>query len=345
MDLNTFRAVENDTYRATANGDLTLTGRTTEPRLEGSLRLRNTDIFLDEFAGGDVEQVSLEIDDERMLEEVFGYRIDEADTLSLDFYRAMAMDLAVELDRDTWIRQRANPEMAIEMTGRIEIQKESGSEDMLLYRTIEVVPQRSFIEQFGRRFNISSGSVSFNGPLSEMVMDVSARYEVLSRLNPGEPEATITLGLSGRLDDLDFELGSEPAMDNTDIVSYIATGRPASQSLQFAGAGQGGVLGVAAGQLAGVIEGVAAANLGLDVIEIQQDGLKGTQLTAGKYISGRTYLGISQPINFGGEGSARARDAREVTLEYKVWEWLLLQIVGETNTSTVKLNLTGRYSF
>jgi translocation and assembly module TamB len=258
----------------------------------------------------------------------------------------MEMDLNITLQRDTWIRQRANPEMAIELSGHFDISKEAHSDDMLLFRSIEVIPQRSFIKQFGRRFEITTGTVSFNGPISEMVMDIVARYEVLSRLNPGEPEATITLALSGRLDDLRFELGSDPAMDNTDIVSYLATGRPASQSLQFRGLDQNdGVLGIATGQLAGVMEGVAGENLGLDVIEIEQDGLKGTQLTAGKYLSGRTYVGISQPVSYGGQGSTGAREAREVTLEYKVFEWLLLQVLGDTSKNAVHLNLTGRYSF
>ena len=105
------------------------------------------------------------------------------------------------------------------------------------------------------------------------------------------------------------------------------------------------MVGLAAGQLAGVIEGVAGESLGLDVVEFQMDGLRGTYLTAGKYVSPRFYVGITNPISFSGDSSSGDTRGREMTLEYRVFQMLLLQLVGSSSASTIGLNLTGRYSY
>lgn len=345
--LSRFRAVRNDELHTTISGDLQLTGRTTRPELQGRLRTQNTSFWITDTAGGDVAQVPLSFDDEVMLADNFGYRTVVADTLVDAIWKGLSLDLSVVLERDTWIRQRVNPEMAIELSGRMEIQKDRGQEDLNLYRSIEVVPDRSIIKQFGRDFRINEGVASFNGPIEEMMMQVEAEYEVPSRLNPGQPEVVITLRLDGRLDDLAFNLSSDPAMDNTDIVSYIATGRPASESLQFGGTDFNNqmLVGVAASQLAGLVEGVASQSLGLDVVSIEQDGLKGTRLTAGKYVTPRLFVGVTQPITFSSGSNLLVDDERELTLEYKILEYLLLQLLADASDSPVRVNLAGRYSY
>jgi translocation and assembly module TamB len=226
-------------------------------------------------------------------------------------------------------------------------------EEIQFFRSIEVIPSRSYIRQFGRRFNIVHGKITFDGPIAEMRMDVGAEFEVRSRGNPGQPEAIISLTLSGPIDDLKLVLGSEPQMSNTDIVSYIATGKPASEALRFGGNDQGGFLSqggaLAAGELASIVEGVAAEGLGLDVIEIQQDGLRGTRIVAGKYVSPRLYLGVSQPIALSstvGTGSApTGTQPTEATVEYEVFDWLLLRLLSGTSGSSMHFNLAGRYAF
>lgn len=345
--LNRFRAVRNEELHTTLSGDLQLTGRTTRPDLAGQLTTSNTSFWITDTAGGDLLQVPLSFDDEVMLADNFGYRAVVADTLADAIWRGLSMDLSVVLERDTWIRQRVNPEMAIELSGRVDVQKDRGQDDLNLYRSIEVVPDRSTIKQFGRKFRIAEGVASFNGPIEEMLLQVEAEYEVPSRLNPGQPEVVITLRLDGRLDDLEFDLSSDPAMENTDIVSYIATGRPASESLQFGGSDFNNqvLVGVAATQLSGLVEGIASQSLGLDVVDIEQDGLKGTRLTAGKYVTPRLFVGVTQPITFSGGSSALVEEQRELTLEYKVLEYLLLQLLADASDSPVRVNLAGRYSF
>jgi len=345
--LDRFRAVRNKELQTTLSGDLQLTGRTTRPDLAGRLTTSNTSFWLTDTAGGDLRQVPLSFDDQVELAENFGYRAVAADTLADAIWKGLSMDLAVEIERDTWIRQRVNPEMAIELSGRVDLQKDRGQEDLNIYRSIEVVPDRSTIKQFGRNFRIAEGVAQFNGPIEEMVLQVEAEYEVPSRLNPGQPEVVITLRLDGRLDDLAFNLSSDPAMENTDIVSYIATGRPASESLQFSDSNVNNqvLVGVAASQLAGLVEGVASQSLGLDVVSIEQDGLKGTRLTAGKYITPRLFVGVTQPFSFSGGSSIVVDEQRELTVEYEVLSYLLLQLLADASDSPVRINLAGRYSY
>lgn len=345
--LDRFRAVRNDELQTALSGALELTGRTTRPELRGRLTTSNTSFWLTEAAGGDLRQFPLSFDDEIMLAENFGYRTVIADTLADAIWKGLSMDLAIEIERDTWIRQRVNPEMAIQLSGRVDLQKDRGQEDLNIFRSIEVIPDRSTIKQFGRNFRIVEGVAQFNGPVDDLVLQVEAEYEVPSRLNPGQPEVVVTLRLDGRLDDLAFNLSSDPALDNTDIVSYIATGRPASESLQFSDAGMNNqvLVGVAASQLAGLVEGVASQSLGLDVVSIEQDGLKGTRLTAGKYITPRLFVGVTQPFSFSGGSSIVVDEQRELTVEYEVLSYLLLQLLADASDSPVRLNLAGRYSY
>lgn len=105
------------------------------------------------------------------------------------------------------------------------------------------------------------------------------------------------------------------------------------------------IVGVAAAQLAGIVEGIASQSLGLDVVSIEQDGLNGTRLTAGKYVTPRLFVGVTHPITFSSDANVLVDEERELTLEYKVLEYLLLQLLADASDSPVRLNLAGRYAY
>ncbi|HEX7070384.1 MAG TPA: translocation/assembly module TamB domain-containing protein, partial [Rhodothermales bacterium] len=348
--LDEFLAVRNSEYRATISGDLHLAGTTSMPEISGDVRIISADIYLDEATGTEIVEVELTDRDVRMLEERFGYTVTQADTAVSVFYENLTLDITVEMERDTWIRQQGTPEMAIQFEGELDVQKQPGS-DPQIFGTIEVLDERSYIDQFSRRFNINAGTITFNGTPENFYMDVSAEYEVKSRSNPGQPEVTIILGLRGRLDDLEFTLNSNPQMQETDILSYIATGQPAGQTLQLGDASDlfvSGGAGLALNEVAGVLEGIAGEGLGLDVIEIQHDGLRGAVLIAGKYVSPRVYVGVSQPVTFNSSvvnetllGGNQAKT--ELTMEYEVFKWLLLKLSG--GRSSLRGNLLWEYAY
>jgi translocation and assembly module TamB len=346
-----FLAVDSKEYRALGSGNLHLGGTLANPALEGDITLRSADLFLDAWAEEEDASVPFSTEDLLMLERTFGVRVTEKDTSAFDLYEAMSIDLDVRMDRDTWLRSRLNPEMNIQFTGRLDVTKASFTEEVV-FGSIEVVPERSYIKEFGKRFALQKGTLSFNGPATSPVMDVEARYEVP---NPRSQEnaVIITLDAEGQPDALELTLSAEPTLELTDIISYIATGRPASESLllggssnsAFASAGRGFAVSQGVGLLTGAIEDlVNKSGLELDVIQIEagEDG-KGATVTAGKYVTPRVYTSVSQPIGSADSGGGRQEIGTVVTLELQLVNALLLRLLGGESTLQVTLLVEHAY--
>ena len=246
-------------------------------------------------------------------------------------FQNLALAVNVRLDRDVWLRSRATPTMDIQMTGALDVSKATGAPLPQIVGDIEVIPDRSKVEALGRTFSIRNGLVQFNGDIEELLIDLAAEYQP-RRPGANETIATITLSARGRplVDgDLKIEFGSDPQMDTADILSYIATGRPSDQALAFGGSGGGGGglldtgAGLALGQLSSLLEGVAGRDLGLDVIEVEFDGTRGSQLTAGKYLSPRLYASLSFPITGTNEVAGTGERSTRISLEYALNSYLL----------------------
>ena len=120
--------------------------------------------------------------------------------------------------------------MNIQLTGSVDIRKTAGDE-LQLFGTVQSLAERSYFEQFGRRFSLTQGSVTFNGDPLDFRVDAEAQYEVPSFRDPSASEVVITMDVGGTLDSLDLTLGSQPTMENADIISYLATGRPAESAV------------------------------------------------------------------------------------------------------------------
>lgn len=263
------------------------------------------------------------------LARVFGYERPSERAAASPFMDAVELDLDVRLGRASWVRQRANPELAVQFSGDMSVTKQPG-DSIQLVGSVEAVPERSWVEQFGRRFNIEQGRLTFRGRPTETIVYVVAEYRVPSWGNPGAPEVVLTLTVEGTPDDLSLELSSTPQLPASDMISYLITGRPASQSL---GGGEdrslaetGGAL--ALGRLSGAIESYAREQVGLDVVEIRTDGIDGLTLVAGRYVSPRFYLGIRQPISMqtASDDLAQRSPSPELEAELQAVRWLLLNM-------------------
>jgi translocation and assembly module TamB len=339
--LDEFEAARNRWTRLEMSGELTLTGDREEPHLGGTVSLLDTDIFADPIGEGENGgPVQLTEEDYAMLETYFGYELSESASIETDPILDWTMDLVVTLDRDVWLRKGTQPELRLELEGSVDVAKEAG-DAIQLFGTIEVLPERSYFQEFGRRFDVTDGTVTFNGSIWDWEADVQAQYPVESFRDPSAPEVTITLAVTGGMDDLDVTMGSDPALETADILSYIATGRPAQSVGQFGGPGGGGngVVGLgtslALNRAVGALEDVAAESAGLDVIEIRQRGLDGTVLVAGRYVSSRLFVGFQQPLTVGSHRDpalGRTVPGTEVELEYSAYSWLLMSLRGGEST-------------
>ncbi len=346
-----FRAIHNDAYRVRLSGTAELMGTTDEPRLEGDLHLVETDVYLDEAmpSGASVRAVELTEDELRELEEYLGYSVRPSAREPGALFDLLALDVAVSASRDSWVRQRTNPEAEIQLTGDVRVTKQP-RDSLHFDGRVEAVPRRSWVRQFGRRFSIEQGVVELRGTAPETRVDVRAVYEVPSTSND-RPEASITLDIEGTLTDLSLTLGSEPSMENADIVSYLARGRPASSSFDVQGDDEGGGLrgmgsDFALGQVTGLVEGLAAEGVGLDVVEIRTDGLRGATLIAGRYVTPAVYVGFKQPVGRSPEDRAAGGGSlaqTEVELEIQTLRWLLLSM--EASNSTISFLFGFRYAY
>jgi len=332
IEADKFKAIWDDTYHVFADAELSLTGSQYAPILRGEVTVSPADIFLtDELIAEELEYIELSGRDLQVLEERFGYRISEEDTTSYVFYEALTIEeLKLTFDNNVWMRSSSSPEMDIEFDGDIDVTKLPNA-DPNLVGTVEVNPSRSNIVQFGKKFNIKTGEITLTGPIEELLINLNAEYVVPSRR--GGEEVTINLTLTGRQDDLKTTLSSDPQRSTVDIISYIATGRPADESVDGTG---DAVTDLAVGQLSSLVEGFAGDQLGLDVFEIEFNTTDGAEVTLGKYLSRDLYVSFSQAL------SEDERQSR-IAMEYELYKWLLLQL--ERRDNSLKFNLLWEYAF
>jgi translocation and assembly module TamB len=340
-------------YRARIDSDVRLRGTTDRPRLSGDVTVVSGDFYADATEGqADVDDVALSEDDRQTLERRFGIRLAAADTAATDAYDALAIDsLSLRIERNAWLRKSANPEMDIQFTGQLDVAKRP-FQDLEAFGTIEVVPERSRLEQYGKVFEIDEGTLAFNGPPDAPVLDITAAFEPRTRAT-GDAAVRILLRVEGRPEDPSLTLSSEPPMETSDIFCYIATNSPCGQFAQGGGGGGGGgangslggslATGVALGQAASLVEGLVASEVGLDVFRLQ-DRPTGLFLVVGQYLTPRLYVGVEQPLTRDPQAeNTTASQVPDVTLEYELQRWLLLR--AQRRQTALRLNFLLEYGY
>jgi translocation and assembly module TamB len=169
---------------------------------------------------------------------------------------------------------------------------------------------------YGMKLGISRGTLLFaGGPVEQPTLDI------LALRKSGEVKAGVRVGGTPRSPTV--KLYSEPAMPDTDILSYIVLGRPMGTD-----AGQADLLMVAAGALLAkgestVLQDRLRRRVGLDVLDIQSgDGdLTTSVITVGKYLNPKLYVSLGHSLFTG---------ANVVGLRYSISErWQTESTVGE----------------
>jgi translocation and assembly module TamB len=348
LEADGFIALNNSAIRTVVDGEVRVGGTGRRPEVTGDLRIPEAVFRLDEAVlGSDADDVTLSETDWRILQTRFGILPPDDRAASSSLFQAAALDLSVELGRDLWVRQAANPELQIQFTGAFTARKESGTGAMELQGELEGIPQRSYVEQFGRRFELEEGAAQLRGAVEDTRLEITSEYDVPPREGTSS-EVTIGLTLEGEPGDLGLTLSSTPSMENADIVSYLATGRPASQA--FGSGGDGGSSAAAVGaellaaRLTSAVEEFALQSVGLDVLEIRREGLREATLVAGQYVTPELFLGFRQPVAFGSdEASGPSPEDVEAQLEWQAYRWLLLHL--ETGGSAFRFFLQGSYGY
>jgi translocation and assembly module TamB len=254
-----------------------------------------------------------------------------------------------------WLRKGSNPEMDIQFTGQLDVQKDAG-EDLKAFGTIEVVPDVSRLVQFGRVFEIEEGTLAFNGPVGDPRLAITAVFEPRTGSVRGTGTNTnagvrILLGVTGRPEDPTLDLSAEPPMEQSDIFCYIATNSPCGE---FAQGGDGdGLSGgqlasqVAIGQATSLVEGLVSEGVGVDIFRIQERGEGAFYLVVGEYVTPNLFVSVEQPIT---QDEQRGTNSQvpDLTIEYEIQRWLLLRAVRRTTQlgqNAVNLNFLVEYGY
>jgi translocation and assembly module TamB len=271
-------------------------------------------------------------DERRKLRALLAARDPSAPQPALDDGRR-AVRLAITAPRNLWLRGKdANLEIGLDPGFRVEV----GERPRVFGR---VVVRRGRVEALGRRFDVVAGSTAtFTGPPDEPVLDVKARHT-----NTRE-NVTVLIALKGTLDDLDIAVSSpeRPDLTETQLYTLIVTGR--------LGLGGGGPSAPLSSQAASLVGGLLAAQLQrvlsdklpLDVLTLQTgDGMSGTRLEAGTYVSSDLYVGY---VGRAGANPALLQNRNAVHLEYQISpRWSFNAEYGDVGTGTADLFWTKRY--
>ena len=348
LALDDFRLVDTRPYQADADGQLRLEGTVVRPVLTGRLDMAGAVIRPREAAADmSVGRVTFTEADMRMLEQFFNIRVTQQDTTTYSVLDALSLDLEVGIPGNVWLRSVQNPEMDIALAGSLRMLKYAFEQQQLI-GTLSVVPQLSSVHQFGRRFDIRRGRVTFAGPSLDPYFDLQSAMAVRER-STQDAQVTILLEARGRLQDtnaIELNLRSEPInLDPADILHYIATGRPAADAFQSAAAStlEAGS-GLAISQLNTLIAGAAGAGLGLDVVRIQPEGSRGLTVTAGKHISRRLFTSVSWPLASETLSDAsRLQSRKALSVEYVLYPWLLARL--RADTSALGLSVLTQYTW
>ncbi|HSH43566.1 MAG TPA: translocation/assembly module TamB domain-containing protein [Arenicellales bacterium] len=139
---------------------------------------------------------------------------------------------------------------------------------------------------YGRSFDIERGRVIYTGgPIDNPGIDVAVGREVR--------DVSVSLAVTGPLVDPELQLSSTPAMSDTDRMSYLLLGRPASEA---SGAEAGLLLRAAASLIPGGggsgVQARVQSALGLDTLQVQAESeeAEGAAVELGKYLAPDLYV-------------------------------------------------------
>jgi translocation and assembly module TamB len=262
------------------------------------------------------------------------------------FIERFRLDLDIGFSRQVWFRKAQSPSIDIELAGRINVRQQPG-EKMQFFGQVQPIPGRGEMNLYGRSFKLVDGTIQLQGPAEATTLDVTAQYQVPTQGDPDDEDVLINVEAKGRPDSLDLDFSAEPSMPEEDIISYIVTGRPASDNPLVDQQGGGGVNAtqLAVNQLAGNLGGAAGEELGFDVFQIRQEPARGLTLTAGRYLASRVFVSLQQPLRIGATAEQQSGGATGpgFELEYTLRRWLRATLRG--GSLPAGMLFRGRYAF
>lgn len=196
-----------------------------------------------------------------------------------------------------------DPPINVELKADVNYELAGGND----YTSGEVTVVRGFVEPIGgRHFELGRGRVQFTGgPPAAAMLDVEATYE--------NPEATVTVTVTGPAREPEIRLTSKPPLDEGQIAMLIATGRTEVKS----GSGESSAFtGEEVGKAAlGAVATRAFKNLVADKLPLDTVAVDSGAVRAGKYVTDKIYVGYVRRFDADVE---RGENENEARIEYRI---------------------------
>ncbi len=252
-------------YQFVASPELVLSGEGNQFEVDGLVRLDRAEVFFRELPEGavspsaDVYVIGREDEDVRVSRLSGAVEFVLSDSVHL---RAFGLDTNLE--------------------GAIRIELPPGREPRA---SGELTLVGGFIEMYGQRLEVDRGTIVYNGPLDNPFVDI----RVVRRSSSTEGDVLVALEITGRAYAPESRLYSEPAMSESEILSYLVTGRPLGQASSV----DGQLISDAAFSLglrqAGIITNQVGRAIGLDELVLEGTDQESTALVAGVQVSNSLY--------------------------------------------------------
>lgn len=308
-----FQVSDNRNYKAAISLDTKLKGTTAHPVLTGSVKIDHADVYPKQLSTNNVETVHL--------------NAQKPDT-ALAMYDSLSMDMKVTAPRNVWLRSRSSPEMAIELTGNLQVKKKPNKSIQVFG---DLNSKQGYVTQLGKKFTLDTGDLTFNGDPENPHLNIKTTYRLK------QPSSiSIYYMITGTLEKPQFSYDSDPQMDLKNIISYTLFGRPFNSLLSWQQSVSGSTSGKQIAQNAALnllvnkVEQLATDRLGIDMIEVNNSGGpggSGTTIRMGKYINDRLFVAIQQQLGSNNPAS-------EVILQYYLRQHLELILTQSNNAQT-----------
>ncbi len=337
LSASGFEAVDRRELTAQINGELTLTGPFSAPQVGGVVSVERGELFLEELTRG---AEVIDLSDPRFFDVIDERNVASrrsVETARDIFLRNLRVNIALTLERDSWIRSRESTQgMDVEVGGDLDLIFDRPARELRLVGSLEAV--RGSYGQFGRVFDVQSGTVEFVGTPG---IDPSLSIQAVHRLRRESAEPINAIAnVGGTLQDLEVTLSSDtqPPIPESDLISYMLFGRP----LYTLASGEISVVeGAAAGLVRATLSlGVSqlgstfSRSLGMDyfsISSVQQSGgfsafrtpngiFADTQVEMGRYVDENVFLAVTlRPLS--GSGALRRTQLPGGRLEWRVREF------------------------
>ncbi|HET7788903.1 MAG TPA: translocation/assembly module TamB domain-containing protein [Myxococcales bacterium] len=193
------------------------------------------------------------------------------------------------------------------------------------------VPQGSF-SALGRRFTIDDAKIiETGGEISDPELEVKALFD--------NPQAAVTISVTGTAKNPQLDLSSNPVMDQDQIAFFLATGRIQGRATQQGGGVDlsGAATSVVGSLLFGQVRKELADVLPVDVITIDSNAQGVAGASVGKYIGDRVFVGYRQRF-------AQSNQSSENTVEGRIEYEISRSLSAEATVGDVSKDLSILYT-